>query len=83
MDITGVFEVLEEIPEIGALPGDRLVVRPHALRPGLLQRIVAPHWAFDRRCRLMFTRPHLPGDALRRLQDRLPRSPRPGHLRLL
>lgn len=83
MDITGVFEVVAEIEEIGAKVGDRIVVRPWAPRVALLQRTIPPHFAFDERSRLIFTRPALDHrQALQTLRGRLPRPPRPP-LRLL
>lgn len=84
MQITGVFEVLAEIEEIGAWVGDRIVVRPWAFRPGLLQRTIAPHWAFDERCGFVCTEPVLPtAIALRHLITNLPRLPRRCHLEIL
>lgn len=83
-ELTAVFHVTAPIEEIGAREGDRLVIRPRAIRPALLQRTVEPRWAFDPRCEMAFTRPHLPREhALRRLRDHLPRQRRPGHLRLV
>ena len=87
MQLTGVFVVEREIPEIGARPGDRIVLRPWAPRPALLQRALGVHettWAFSDRSQLIFTRPHLPHPlALRYLQDHPPRPPRPRHLRVM
>lgn len=83
MRVTGVFEVTAEIEEIGARVGDRIVVRPWAPRVALLQRTVPPHFAFDGRARLIFTRPALDrGHGLRVLRDRLHPRQRPPHLRL-
>ena len=84
MELTGVFILTDAIEEIGAEPGDRIVVRPHGLRPGLLQRTVEPCWAFDPRSLLVFTRPAVePQVALHLLRDRL-RARRARHrLRLL
>lgn len=85
MQITaGVFQIVREIPEIGARVGDRLVLRPHAERPAIIQRTVDPTWAFSCCAELAFTHPPLPTDvALRILRDRVP-CPRPHrHLRVL
>lgn len=82
--LVAVFELVEDMTDIGGWPGDRLVVRPWAYRPCVLQRSVAPHWAFDPRARLIFTDPDLPAAyALRSLRDHLPRWRRRRHLRLI
>ena len=92
VDVTGVFVVEREIPEIGAQVGDRLILRPwHPTRPyGLIRPLTLgqAQWAFRLGyCRLDFTKPTMPTlSAYRRLQGdpHPPSSPRRrGHLTLL
>jgi hypothetical protein len=88
--LTAVFEVLANIDEIGAVAGDRIVVRPWRRddRCCVLVRplgIAAVRWAFRPECALDFTRPAAPPhQALPRLRRDLSRwHPRWGHLRLI
>lgn len=68
-----VFTVTHPIPEIGAEPGDRLVVRPdHTTQPYALVRPLSKEgarWALSDRCRLLFTDP--PGTSRHELSDAL------------
>lgn len=86
-DLIGVFVVVQEIQEIGARAGDRILLRPWAPRPVLLQRELGHSdaaWAFGSHAELLFTRPTLPVRlALRLLRDRLRPQPRRRHLRLM
>ena len=85
MRITGVFEVLAEIEEIGARVGDLIVVRPWAERVAVLQHTIHPRWAFDVRCSLFYSDPHLspPSRAVRHLRRSLRGQLHPPHLRLV
>lgn len=83
MQLTGVFEVLEEIEEIGAWVGDRIVLAQHRPWPVSLARRLGhadARWAFTDRCVLEFTRPP---SARRDLHRRWRPLYLPGHLRLL
>ena len=67
---TGVFEVIQEIEEIGARESDLIVLRPWADRPAVLQRTIDPRWAFGARCSLFYTDPPMmDGLALRLLRE--------------
>ena len=71
---TGVFVVEREIPELGAQPGDRIILRPrHSERPCCLVRNIghaAYRLAFTDACRLEFTKPPMmDGLALRLLRE--------------
>ena len=91
MELTGVFEVVAEIEEIGARVGDKILVRPHhAQHPYILMRPLGhaqARWAFRTEfCRLVFTKPPLPPAlALARRRGSGPPQPprRPRHLRLV
>ena len=65
MQLTGVFVVEREIPEIGARPGDRLVIRPgRSAHPYCLIRPLShaeSRWAFrSDHCTFEFSKPPLP-----------------------
>ena len=81
-ELTGVFDVLADIEEIGAGVGDLIVVRPWADRVAVLQRTVHLRWAFDARCALFYCDPHVgpPSQAIRLLQGTMGGHP---HLTLL
>ena len=88
-ELTGVFLIMREIPEIGAMVGDRIVLAPHDPDwPFALTRQLSPaqaRWAFDpRTCALEFTDPSLmKGLALRHLEAAVPASEYAPHLRLV
>ena len=75
MDIHGVFEVVREIPEIGARAGDRIVLRPSEEEYTCslvrdLGPIASRCWAFTDSCVLEITDPPLPlSAALRALHE--------------
>lgn len=90
--LAAVFEVFREIPDLGAMPGDRLVLRPqHPARPYNLIRPLTlgeAQWAFRMGyCRLAFTDPPMLASQAYRLlaEDQPPPQlrDRPDHLRLL
>lgn len=87
MRITGVFEVVAEIEEIGARVGDMLVVGEDQPHPVCLVRNLGTHdarWAFRPECaRLVLTRPPCRPSDLRRYRRHWLRRTRPTHLRLL
>lgn len=62
-ELVGVFELTTEIPDIGGVAGDRIVVRPWArVRPfGLVRAISRAEawWALSDRCLLVATEPAL------------------------
>ena len=81
-NLTGVFEVIAEIEEVGARVGDMIVVRPWADRVAVLQRTIDPQWDFGARCALFYCDPHVgpPSEAIRLLRDTVGGHP---HLTLL
>lgn len=82
MRTSGVFEVLEEIPEIGARPGDMIVVDPRD--PWMQQSLVRPlgrahaRWVASDRCRPVTLHSHSS-----RPSPATPSRGRSRHLRLL
>jgi len=88
MDLTGVFEVIQEIEEIGARVGDRLVLASHEAWPISLVRRLGyddARWAFSpESASLEFTYPPLPSSDAHRCLLRSWQPSRPArHLRLL
>ena len=86
MQLTGVFEVLEEIPEIGAMVGDRLVIGEREPWPVCLVRNLGTadaRWAFTTRCALLFTDPPSLAPEYRSFRGHWLSSTRPAHLRLM
>jgi hypothetical protein len=85
IQLTAVFEVVADIEEIGAVAGDRIVVRPDApWRPYALVRPLShagARWVFGERCRLLFTDPPSPRGRRRCREAWRRRAPR--HLRLV
>lgn len=65
-----VFVFVREVPELGARVGDRLLVRPDAPRPLLLQRELradAAAWCRSQATAFLWSRPNMPEGLVQRI----------------